>query len=611
MIDVGLKSPLLRQSLVLVISGTLAMSVPFTLINFWTSYRKESSRQQQQLEAFTALFGAQLGKAVWDFDDKSLKQILSGMRHFPSIQRAEIIAPDIHETYIKFRTDSSHAGVAQEYPLFAPDGRHKIGKMVLNLDKASLRNTIRRESTWFIFVLGMELLAVVGLVFTLLKRSVTIPVLNLSRHVQGLGVETLDRPAPVPKTAPPNEIHELAFGVTRLQYEIRDQLIQRKQAEEERQRLDKLVNQAQKLEAIEVLVAGVAHNMNNILTAIMSATSYRKTSATDPEDIKTYQIIGSASKRGHEIVRSLMKFARPTISNQAPFELHALIDEVAVLLQEAKRLPITIVKQLHPEPLWIMGDSGSIHGAIMNLGLNSIDAMPDGGTLTIRTVVRGNQIEFSIQDDGIGMSAETLSRVMEPFFTTKPIGKGTGLGLSMTHGAIKAHGWHMDISSAPNKGTTIKILIPRVQAAIEETPISATAPTGGAVRNILLVDDDDDVRFLVTRLLVRAGQNVISVASGEDALNHLRNNSIPDLVIMDQNMPGLSGIQTLEKIEEMGLEIPILISSGQPDIQIHPTLQKPYVAVICKPFGVDEMLLKLDQIRSHKEVQPPPETNGP
>jgi PAS domain S-box-containing protein len=367
-------------------------------------------------------------------------------------------------------------------------------------------------------------------------------------------------------------------------------------AEEQRHRLETRMLQAQKLESLGVLVAGVAHNFNNLLAIIMGTASMQEQMVTDPAELNALQVIGTACQRGRALVQSLSHFARPSLAHQAPVELGALLAEACVLLGNTNRSQIRIVAPEPLEPLWVLGDASSISTVLMNIGLNAMDAMDDGGTLTLRASADADWIEVGIEDTGEGMTPEVLARAAEPFFTTKEVGKGTGLGLSMSHGVIKAHGGTMDITSAPGSGTQVRLRLPRIPDPAPDAPAPASDPSINLMK-VLLVDDDEDVRILMTRMLTRAGVGQArAVAGGQEALDFLASGERPDLVILDQNMPGLDGVQTLELIRGLDPDLPVLISSGQPGIQEWPSFKQPKVAVISKPFTMEEILAKLAQL---------------
>jgi len=367
-----------------------------------------------------------------------------------------------------------------------------------------------------------------------------------------------------------------------------------KQVEAEKNELNAQLQQAQKMESLGTLVAGVAHNLNNVLAIVMGMASLREEAASEPADQEAYQSIGKVCMRGRDVVKSLIHFAQPTLSYQAPLELNSLIQEVCALLESTTRNRIKIVEALYEEPLWSHGNAGDISHILVNLGINSLDAMPDGGVLTFRTSLRdGNQVEVSVEDNGTGMAPEVLTHVMEPFYTTKEVGKGTGLGLSMTYGVVKAHNGDIDISSQMGQGTSVKLRFPRIPAPVQVESVTQPVPSL-AIQNIFLVDDEEDVRFLMTRMLKKAGvRRVKTFDGGEELLDNLPSEELPDLIILDQNMPGMNGTQTMERIRCLHPEMPILISSGQPDIESWDCFKAPKVGVISKPFTMGEIQSKL------------------
>jgi two-component system cell cycle sensor histidine kinase/response regulator CckA len=397
----------------------------------------------------------------------------------------------------------------------------------------------------------------------------------------------------------PMEVHSrrISWGGHPAIMSICRDLTERKRAEEEQLQLRERMNQMQKLEALGILVAGVAHNLNNVLAAIMATASTRERLAKDPKDQEAFRIIDTSCARGRDVVKSLMHFAKPTLTNQASFDLNGILSEVRMLLESTTRNHIQIVELSAREPAWVFGDAGSISNALMNLCLNALDAMPHGGRLTLRILLtEDGWIELLVEDCGEGMSPEVLSRAMEPFYTTKPVGKGTGLGLSMAHGIVKAHGGSMEIVSQKGQGTTVRWRLPRVEPPAMESPLKPDLQIRPL--SILLVDDDEDVRYLMARMLKAAGHRVAVAPGGAQALEQLQAGPLPDLVILDQNMPGMDGAQTLERIRALPLplDLPVLISSGQPDIQSWPCFRQANVAVISKPFTMDEVSAKLSTL---------------
>lgn len=366
----------------------------------------------------------------------------------------------------------------------------------------------------------------------------------------------------------------------------------RKSADDALRKMSERMGQMQKLEALGVLVAGVAHNMNNVLAAIMGTASWRERIAADPADREAFKIIDTACKRGRDVVKSLMQFSKPTLPSRAPVEIHALASEARILLKDTKPKDIEVVEVFENRELWTEGDAGTLSSVLVNLCLNAFDAMPHGGSLRLRTRSTPDAIEVSVEDSGEGMPPEVLSRALEPFFTTKPLGSGTGLGLSMSHGVVKAHGGSLEIESVVGGGTTVRIRLPRIGAPKPE-PSRHQARIANSCLKVLLVDDDEDVLFLTERILAHAGHRVTTANSGLRALEVFGKDPGFDLVVLDQNMPGLSGAQVVERIRATDARIPILVSTGQPDAHEWECFKTPRVSVISKPFGIDEIVARL------------------
>lgn len=383
-------------------------------------------------------------------------------------------------------------------------------------------------------------------------------------------------------------------GGQRLVRMVLSDITERKRIEAERREFDERIRRTQGLESLGILAAGIAHNFNNLLTIIMGTASMREQAATGPEDLQACATILTACERGRALVQSLTQFANLNSTDLDPINLTALIDETCLLLGDTAGSTVEIDRCLPAEPVWILGDPAAYSTILMNLCLNSLDAMPDGGTLTVRMTVPGpDWVEVSIEDTGRGMAPDILAHATEPFFTTKPLGRGTGLGLSMAHGVVTAHGGTLAIASAEGRGTQVTFRQPRVPAPDRDEPAAAPAPPL-RLDHVLLVDDDEDVRLLMGRMLRKAGvPKVEAVPGGEAALDYLDAGERPDVIILDQNMPGLDGVQTLAEVRGRYPDLPVLISSGYPGVQDWPCFRQPNVAVIQKPFSMGEVLEQL------------------
>ncbi len=378
-----------------------------------------------------------------------------------------------------------------------------------------------------------------------------------------------------------------------------------KEANETRRALEVKMGQAQKMAALGDLTAAVAHAMNNVLASIMATASVREALTTQPEERRATLLIGTACKRGRDMIRTLMAFARPTLGAAAPVDLQALVTDVRVFLESTTLNRVRIVEQASPDPLWVQGEAGPLAQALMNLCQNALEALPDGGTLKLRaTAKQGGWAEVSVEDSGGGMAPEVLARAMEPYYTTKSMERSLGLGLSTALGTVQAHGGTLELTSQPGLGTTAKLQVPRIQAPLPVgEPRRESLPAMGPMR-VLLVDDEEAVRLQIAQLLNAAGLQVVCAASGQESLDHLGRGDLPDLVILDQNMPGMSGVETLEKLRGLHPGLPVLVASGLLNIGEWPCFRQPGVALLAKPFNLAELKAAMAMVL--RPTAPPP-----
>jgi PAS domain S-box-containing protein len=375
----------------------------------------------------------------------------------------------------------------------------------------------------------------------------------------------------------------------------------RKWAERERLEMTARLQQAQKLESIGSLAGGVAHDINNVLAAILSSATAHRRQLDDSDPLaRSLDTIINACVRGRSVVRSLLYFARRDIETRGPVDLNGIAREIVQLLDKTTLQRIRFTTDLEEPLAFLDGDAGAISHAVMNLCVNSLDAMPDGGAVTIRTRTRSDGlIEISVRDAGTGMTPEVREKSIEPFFTTKPFGKGTGLGLAMVYGTVKAHKGTFEIIAAPGQGTEVILGFPANPVGVEPQAPPATIPaekktvSAGTLR-ILLVDDDELIRDGVGSLLELEGHEVHLAEGGAEALARFESGLEVDLVMLDLNMPGLTGAETLLRLLTLRPEQVVLLCSGHGDEEMARLMTgRPTVDSIQKPFTLDELEGKL------------------
>ena len=371
------------------------------------------------------------------------------------------------------------------------------------------------------------------------------------------------------------------------------------QAEEDKASLQAQLHRAQRMESLGCLAGGVAHDMNNVLGAILGLASLHQQKATqDPPLRRNMETIIQACVRGGSMVKSLLSFAHEGLTEEVVVDLNVMVLEVVALLKRTTLQKVRLLTDLTEGPHALMGDPAALSHAFMNLCVNAVDAMPEGGTLTLRTRNEpGGMLCIEVVDTGSGMAKEILDKALDPFFTTKDIGKGTGLGLSMVYNTVKAHQGQLDIHSVPGQGTRVRMHFPTWAPA---TPGVASAvgplPEGPhPALSVLLVDDDVLVQQSMQALLEGLGHQASWVSSGEEALAKLEAGSQPDVVILDMNMPGLGGAETLPRLRALRPTLPVVLATGRADqTAMNLAESDPFATLLAKPFSMKELQQHLD-----------------
>ena len=367
--------------------------------------------------------------------------------------------------------------------------------------------------------------------------------------------------------------------------------LERKRAEEAERRIQAELLRYQKLESIGGLASGVAHDMNNVLAAIMGlATVLQNRVEGDPAATRDLDLLLKAALRGRNLVKGLMDFSRDGLKDPAPVDLNQVLRQEAELLTRAAAGRVEVGLDLE-EPLpEVLGEVSALANVVMNLCVNALDAMPEGGRLTLRSrKLDGGGVEVGVEDTGQGMTPEVLAKALDPYFTTKPVGKGTGLGLSIVYGVMKAHGGGCQIQSRPGLGTRVLLAFPAMEAPAVPPPVAVPVSAARGL-GILLVDDEELIRESASALFRHVGHQVEVAASGREGLDRLRDGLAVDLVVLDQNMPGMSGVETLRELRTSHPDLPVILSSGRVDREVEGALSS-YASVwlLKKPFDFAEL----------------------
>jgi signal transduction histidine kinase/CheY-like chemotaxis protein len=458
-----------------------------------------------------------------------------------------------------------------------------------------------------ITLIGFLVLAATG--FLLVRRRVR-PIHALTEHVAQVADGNLEGTIEI-ETG--DEIETLAHGLnqmTRKLGESRDTLESRARQLEEAyrnlQETQRQLAQAEKMSLLGQLAGGIAHDFNNLLGGIIGAADLLQRKGDMSEEQQQYLgMIGESGQRAADLVRQLLAFARPGLKTRIAVDVHALIEEVIRILRRTVDPRVKIHKRLKAEPSTVEGDPTALQSALLNLGVNARDAMPEGGRLSFTTTVvhfdeetclqqphaiqPGPFVEVGIADTGTGIGKELLGRIFEPFFTTKEAGAGTGLGLAAVYGTVKSHDGTINVYSEPGEGTLFKLYFPALLDA-EAPPAPAPEVVRGSGR-ILLVDDEAVIRNLARDMLRGLGYEVLLAGDGPSALEIFaeQRDSI-DLVILDLVMPGMNGKQVLRKLKKADPDARVLIASGfHLDMDMPDVRREGASGFLSKPFIVADL----------------------
>ncbi|VWX57654.1 PAS/PAC sensor hybrid histidine kinase [Burkholderiales bacterium 8X] len=385
----------------------------------------------------------------------------------------------------------------------------------------------------------------------------------------------------------------------------------------ERRKAEEQLRQAQKIEAIGQLSGGVAHDFNNLLMVISGGLELISRVQDPVRQAKVVASMRQAVQRGAGLSKQLLAFSRRQSLAPRPVDLQHHIRGMQELLDRSLRGDVNVRTEFAAD-LWpVEVDPGELELVVVNLAVNSRDAMPQGGTIVIRAEnlpglcedqddVEGDFVRLSVCDSGTGMSKEILDRVFEPFFTTKPVGQGSGLGLAQAHGFARATGGTIRIDSAVGQGTTVSLLLPRTtklpvqeasESAVEAAGTSGTAGPSRPSGQVLLVEDDDEVAALTCDMIEQLGYTPTRVASADAALGALANGRAIDLVFSDVMMPGsMNGVDLAIEIRRRRPGLPVLLTSGYSEA-VRRTAEERGLPLLPKPYQLDQLARALAAVQ--------------
>ncbi|CAH2937055.1 MAG: Sensory box sensor histidine kinase/response regulator (EC [uncultured Paraburkholderia sp.] len=380
--------------------------------------------------------------------------------------------------------------------------------------------------------------------------------------------------------------HELASANNRLMMEIH-----------ERAKVQAVLVQSQKMEALGQLTGGIAHDFNNLLNVIMVNTELIACVSGDERIRGMAATVKRATERGAKLTGQLLTFSRNSNLDLKAVDVVALLQGMRDIITVSLGSGISYSNEFESDEMWTQADANQLELAVLNLAINARDAMPGGGQLSVRvkerpapdqTLAEGRYVVIEVADTGSGIPPDIVTRVFDPFFTTKPIGKGTGLGLSQVYGIARQAGGTARLVSEEGVGTTVELWLPqRDRTAPQNAEVLDTEANAVGEKRVLVIEDDSEVRAMLVESLKMLGYNVTEAADGRAGLNRLEDDN-PDLLMVDFAMPGMNGINVIAEARKMRRDLPVILATGYADVDIS-GLAVERCTVLRKPFQLDDL----------------------
>ena len=612
-----------RFALYTIIIGAI-MALTLSLLLSYQQYRNSLSFLKKELNTIITSNKSFIEQSLWILDTRALGLIVKGFLLNNDITFAQI-TDENGNVVISFGNPQSKNVIKKTVSLYYHDNGKDIflGTLTVEASKRSAFKKARSlilvtllQSTLLMFILSV---AIIFLFHNLVSRHL-IAIQRYTRSIT-LGVQqeplTLDRPNN--KHTQEDELSSTVDAINLMRRKIYEAYQNLEKQTSEQIKLERQLQQAQKMESIGRLAGGVAHDFNNVLSVIIgySELLLNQIPPDDPIYGKIKAIYDAGSKAS-ALTRQLLAFSRKQLLERKVISLNTIIKDFLKIFAKIVGEDIVFTTYLSPESCTVEADPGQIEQILMNLIINAKDAMPNGGEIIIETAVvqldksyiekhmevkPGQYVLLSISDTGEGMDENVKSKIFDPFFTTKEQGKGTGLGLATVYGIVKQHGGYIYVYSEKNKGTTFKIYLPACHKNVEETERKYF--TGALLQGnhtILIVDDNPSIRELIVETLKPLGYHCLQAASGKEAIDLLQKyKGEVHLLLTDVVMPHMNGKELAETIKKERPDIKVIFMSGYTEniITHHGVLDKG-INYISKPITPVALTQKIKSALNEK-----------
>jgi len=612
-----------RFALYTIIIGAI-MALTLSLLLSYQQYKNSLSFLKKELNTIVTSNKSFIEQSLWILDTRALALIVKGFLLNNDITFAQI-TDEYGNVVVSYGNRQNTNVIKQSVPLYYHDNGNDIFLGTLTVEASKSSAIQRARSLIFVTLLQSTLLmlilsiAIIFLFHNLVSRHL-ITIQRYTRNIT-LGAQqealTLDRPNN--KHTQEDELSSTVEAINLMRRKIYEAYQNLEKQTSEQIKLERQLQQAQKMESIGRLAGGVAHDFNNVLSVIIgySELLLNQIPPDDPLYGKIKAIYDAGSKAS-ALTRQLLAFSRKQLLERKVISLNTIIKDFLKIFAKIVGEDIVFTTYLSPESCTVEADPGQIEQILMNLIINAKDAMPNGGEIIIETAVvqldksyiekhmevkPGQYVLLSISDTGEGMDENVKSKIFDPFFTTKEQGKGTGLGLATVYGIVKQHDGYIYVYSEKNKGTTFKIYLPACHKNVEETERKYF--TGALLQGnhtILIVDDNPSIRELIVETLKPLGYHCLQAASGKEAIDLLQKyKGEVHLLLTDVVMPHMNGKELAETIKKERPDIKVIFMSGYTEniITHHGVLDKG-INYISKPITPVALTQKIKSALNEK-----------
>ena len=618
----------------------LAIVITVTLLIFSATFifynaRSTEKDLQRQMDRFLTFSIQSLSSALWQYSHEYVNDYIDSLFLYEDVVFARVAT----ETQI-FKTKTRDGYQNFDFSIAVDPARFvarendvmynnvNVGKITIVMSKERIRQQIIYSSLTAISLLLLIIAAISITIYQLFRRYIFNPLINIGNSARLIAGGNLDAQI---DTASEDEIGQLAHtfnqmmqsikAITASRDELNHEITERKQAEEERKKLQEQLLQSQKMEAIGSLAGGIAHEFNNILGTIIGNTELAINDVPESNPAREcLEEIQSASLRAKDVVRQILGFARKSVFQLVSLQISPIISETLELIRASIPMTIEIRRNLSCKSDTVMADPTQISQVLMNLCINAKDAMQEkGGVLEVKlentsidekSAIRyeglgpGNYVKMTVRDTGHGIDPKNIDRIFDPYFTTTSLAEGPGMGLAVVHGIVKHHKGAIMVESELGKGTVFEVLFPLTEAEEEQKTEKSEALPAGAER-ILFVDDEKALVKMAKRMLEMQGYQVEAKSDSVEALELFR--SKPDrfdLIITDMTMPKMTGDKLAKEILSIRPDMPIILCSGFSEkIDAEKAKELGIRKYIEKPLNMSDFVVALRKVLDAESVR--------